>query len=188
LSAPFIASENDLAALFQKLATPEADARDSVSTSASTRAPSESPSDDELEKKPEAPQATGRLGRFCRRNQEDMMTTVMIRNIPCKYTQEWLIEEISSGFTDQFNFFYMPVARKSPGCLGYAFINFVNEEDASQFLVAFENYAFPKQPNSTKRATVAYAALQGFTKNVKFYDRSKIGKSKFRPYINRQLA
>jgi hypothetical protein len=186
MSAPFIASESDLADLC-KLAVQQ-HGRDSISSDASTRAPSASPSCDELEKKPEAPQATGRLGRFCRRNQEDMMTTVMIRNIPCKYTQEWLIEEISSGFTDQFNFFYMPVARKSPGCLGYAFINFVHDEDASQFLIEFENYAFPKQPNSTKRATVAYAALQGFEKNVKFYDRSKIGKSKFRPYINRDLA
>merc|ERR1719181_186892 len=104
----------------------------------STKAPSESSRLEEVQEKPEVPQATGRLGRFCRKNQEDMMTTVMIRNIPCKYTQEWLIQEISSGFSDQFNFFYMPVARKSPGCLGYAFINFVHEEDASRFLIAFE--------------------------------------------------
>lgn len=131
--------------------------------------------------------AKGRLGRFARKNQGEAMTTIMIRNIPCKYTQEWLMEE-ASEITDQINFFYLPMARKSPGCLGYCFVNFASEDDASLFLEKFQGHFFPRQPNSLKRADVAYAALQGFAKNVKFYSRAKIGKTRFRPYINRSLA
>jgi RNA recognition motif-containing protein len=133
------------------------------------------------------PVAAGRLGRFARRNQDEEMTTVMIRNIPCKYNQDWLMQEISE-VTEQFNFFYMPMARKSPGCLGYAFVNFVTEDDASEFLESFQGHRFPRQPNSTKRAEAAYAALQGFSKNVKFYQRSKVGKTKLRPFIKYEMA
>jgi RNA recognition motif-containing protein len=111
-------------------------------------------------------------------------TTVMIRNIPCKYTQENVMEEVSA-VTQNYDFLYMPPARGDGGSKGYAFVNFCDEETASRFLVEFQGHAFYRQPNSLKRAEVVYAEVQGLMQNVKFYKRCKAIKTKFRPYINK---
>jgi RNA recognition motif-containing protein len=112
------------------------------------------------------------------------MTTVMVRNIPCTYTQEHVMEEVSAVSPD-FDFLYMPPARRDGGSKGYAFVNFCDEETASRFIVDFQGHSFYRQPNSLKRAEVGYAEVQGLVKNVKFYKRCKAVKSKFKPYINR---
>merc|ERR1711971_266111 len=92
---------------------------------------------------------------------QDQWTTVMIRNIPCRYSQDELYLEIAEvGF--RFNFMYLPPARRSPGNLGYAFVNFVDPQDALAFVGAFTGHAFVCQPKSKKRAEVMFAKLQGF--------------------------
>jgi len=115
---------------------------------------------------------------------EDGLTTVMIRNIPCKYKQSWLMEEISA-ISSNYDFLYMPPARKDGGSKGYAFVNFGDEETAAKFIAEFQGHSFYRQPNSLKRADVGYAEVQGLVKNVKFYKRSKAIKSRFHPYIKR---
>ena len=41
---------------------------------------------------------------------EDIKTTVMLRNIPNKYTQKMLLDVINeSGFSGKYNFFYLPI-------------------------------------------------------------------------------
>ena len=56
---------------------------------------------------------------------KDTRTTVMIRNIPIKYTDETLIEALEE-FKGKFNCLYMPFDYEKNGNKGYAFINFVN--------------------------------------------------------------
>ena len=56
---------------------------------------------------------------------KDTRTTVMIRNIPIKYTDEILIEELEE-FKGKFDCLYMPFDYEKKGNKGYAFINFVN--------------------------------------------------------------
>merc|ERR1719335_1089416 len=48
-------------------------------------------------------------------------TAIMIRHIPCKYTQQHLLEEIRQ-YTEGFDFLYLPPARtsKTQKNLGYA--------------------------------------------------------------------
>ena len=56
---------------------------------------------------------------------KDIRTTVMIRNIPIKYTDEILIEDLNE-FIGKYDCLYMPYDYEKNGNKGYAFINFVN--------------------------------------------------------------
>ena len=56
---------------------------------------------------------------------KDTRTTVMIRNIPYKYTDEILIETLNE-FNGKYDCLYMPYDYEKNGNKGYAFINFVN--------------------------------------------------------------
>ena len=56
---------------------------------------------------------------------KDTRTTVMIRNIPIKYTDEILIEALKE-FKGKYDCLYMPFDYEKNGNKGYAFINFVN--------------------------------------------------------------
>jgi hypothetical protein len=117
---------------------------------------------------------------------QELWTTVMIRNIPCRYSQDELYLEVAEiGFA--FNFLYLPPARRSPGNLGYAFVNFVDPTHALAFVEAFTGHAFVCQPKSKKRAEVMFAKLQGFEENVAFYSNVKVTKSKYRPFVDRSF-
>jgi hypothetical protein len=128
------------------------------------------------------------MGGRCRfwSAEEDEKTTVMVRHIPCKYTQDKLMDEVLL-FSTGFDFLYLPLARtsKSQKNLGYAFINFNSGWEAQRFMADFDQYAFKLFPNSTKRAQVTWAELQGFQENVDFFNASKVSKSnsKYRPFI-----
>merc|ERR1719407_428270 len=53
------------------------------------------------------------------------ITTLMIRGIPCSFTQEDLLTLVdSAGLKGKYNFFYMPRGGTTGSNLGYVFINF----------------------------------------------------------------
>ena len=56
---------------------------------------------------------------------KDTRTTIMIRNIPIKFTDEILIEALKE-FNGTYDCLYMPYDYEKNGNKGYAFINFVN--------------------------------------------------------------
>ena len=55
---------------------------------------------------------------------EDQRTTVMVKNIPNKYTQRNLLDLIDTTYAGAYDFFYLPIDFKNKCNLGYAFINF----------------------------------------------------------------
>jgi hypothetical protein len=57
---------------------------------------------------------------------EDPRTTVMVKNIPNKYTQRNLLDLIDVNYAGTYDFFYLPIDFKNKCNLGYAFINFRN--------------------------------------------------------------
>jgi RNA recognition motif-containing protein len=116
---------------------------------------------------------------------EEEYTTVMVRNIPTKYTQQWFVEEVQS-IGSSCDFVHMPIAKKFPINLGYAFVNFVTPEEARQFIATFRGHQFSKSPNSSKRALVSYASLQGFEENLEFYSSKRVTSSKRGPWVLQQ--
>jgi len=62
----------------------------------------------------------------CIRNAEDLRTCVMIKNIPNKYDQTTLLQEIDKNHGCRYDFFYLPIDFGNHANVGYAFVNFVH--------------------------------------------------------------
>ncbi|CAE8592902.1 unnamed protein product, partial [Polarella glacialis] len=87
-------------------------------------------------------------------------TTAMLRNIPNKFTQASLLEEIDAeGFSNTYDFFYLPMDVRNKANVGYAFVNFLDSSVMTRFIDHFEGYQFKKY-NSQKIATVSPAHVQ----------------------------
>mmetsp|Transcript_43619 Transcript_43619/g.76418 ORF Transcript_43619/g.76418 Transcript_43619/m.76418 type:complete len:371 (+) Transcript_43619:53-1165(+) len=72
-----------------------------------------------------------------------VITTLMIRNIPCKVKMKALLELLGSkGFAGAFDFLYLPVRGYHSSNLGYAFINFKSAATVAPFMLAFNGVAF----------------------------------------------
>ena len=90
---------------------------------------------------------------------KDKRTTVMIRNIPIKYTDDILTEEISE-FNGKYDCLYMPFDYEKNGNKGYAFINFVNPLHILYFYEKFNGKKW-SQFESSKICELNCAHFQG---------------------------
>lgn len=91
---------------------------------------------------------------------EDARTTLMIRNIPNKYTQQMLLAEINQRHRGQYDFFYLPIDFKNKCNMGYAFINFMEAHSIISFYREFDGQKWTNF-NSEKVCAISYARLQG---------------------------
>lgn len=108
---------------------------------------------------------------------EEAPTTMMLRNIPNRYTQSDLIKELNSlGFEGSFDFLYAPPDFGKMHIVGFAFVNFVDAELAARFGLELEGYEFLKhQKKSAKKAArVSVAHLQGLQANIDHYEKSAV--------------
>jgi len=97
------------------------------------------------------------------------ITTMMLRNIPNKYREETLKEEVNElGFEETYDFVYLPLDAQSRGNVGYAFINFKTEQDAWRFANIFTNHAF-RRYHSRKVGAVSVARVQGLEENQRHF-------------------
>lgn len=98
-------------------------------------------------------------------------TTVMLRNIPNKYTRERLAERLQEeGFLYDLDFLYLPIDFRNLCNVGYAFLSFRTPEACRRFAAAFhERNATEKLPgfNSKKICEVSEARCQGRDENVR---------------------
>ncbi|KAG5176395.1 RNA recognition motif 2-domain-containing protein [Tribonema minus] len=90
----------------------------------------------------------------------DKRTTIMIRNIPNKYTQAMLLQEINVNFLEAFDFFYLPIDFKNRCNVGYAFINFIDFRRIIAFTREFHGQRW-RNFNSEKVCAISYARIQG---------------------------
>jgi len=90
---------------------------------------------------------------------KDTRTTVMIRNIPIKYTDNILINALEE-FKGKYDCLYMPYDYEKKGNKGYAFINFVNP---LHILYFHEKFCGKKWPlfESSKICELNSANFQG---------------------------
>lgn len=119
------------------------------------------------EKAPRSQMPQKRRGKVNPRS--DATTTMMICNIPCRVSTETLIEAIEAvGFGGTYEFLHLPCryGQEASSNLGYGFVNFLKQEDAAKFAVAFEGYHF-EGSRSVKKCTVKVASFQGFNANAK---------------------
>lgn len=91
---------------------------------------------------------------------EDTRTTLMIKNIPNKYTAKMLLAAINESHNGTYDFVYLPIDFKNKCNVGYAFINMVSPSHIISFYEAFNGKKWEKF-NSEKVATLAYARIQG---------------------------
>mmetsp|Transcript_33999 Transcript_33999/g.54267 ORF Transcript_33999/g.54267 Transcript_33999/m.54267 type:complete len:203 (+) Transcript_33999:64-672(+) len=105
---------------------------------------------------------------------EENTQTVMMRNLPNKYSQRMLIDEIEdAGFSETYDFLYLPVDPESNANRGYAFLNFIEASNAKKFRDHYEGTQM-KRFNSTKVVSVKPATLQGFDANYAYYSRKRV--------------
>lgn len=105
---------------------------------------------------------------------KDTRTTVMIRNIPIKYTDVYLTEALSE-FNGKYDCLYMPYDYEKNGNKGYAFINFVNPLHILYFYEKFNGKKWVHF-ESSKICEINYAHFQGINeiqKHAKNYKGQK---------------
>jgi len=120
---------------------------------------------------------------------KDDILTVMMRNIPNKYTQKMLIDEVNEvGFNGTWDFLYLPIDRESGANKGYAFINFLRPDYAYAFKRAFNGKQMALF-KSNKIVNVTPAAIQGFEANFEHFSRTRVnfGDPDARPLFLRKV-
>lgn len=104
----------------------------------------------------------------------EMRTTVMLRNIPNKYTQRMLLEQLNKmGYEGMYDFFYLPIDFRNKCNVGYAFINFLSSDVALRFKKQFDGYRLTGF-NSQKICEVSFARVQGLHSNIQHYRNSPV--------------
>ncbi|KAL4423997.1 hypothetical protein ABPG75_001298 [Micractinium tetrahymenae] len=104
---------------------------------------------------------------------EDKRTTLMVKNIPNKYTQKMLLALVEERFRGMFDFFYLPIDFKNKCNVGYAFINMVRPEYIIPFVEELHGKKWPKF-NSEKICHIAYGRIQGKAALVQHFQNSSL--------------
>lgn len=118
-------------------------------------------------------------------NKRDPRTTIMIKNIPNKYTQKMLLKKIDKKLKHAYDFFYLPIDLKNKCNVGYAFINFVNPIYILKFFEEFNGQRWEKF-KSEKICQLTYARLQGhqaLSLNFRSHENVLQQNMKVRPFI-----
>mmetsp|Transcript_23908 Transcript_23908/g.60977 ORF Transcript_23908/g.60977 Transcript_23908/m.60977 type:complete len:225 (-) Transcript_23908:16-690(-) len=93
--------------------------------------------------------------------------TVMVQNVPKKYTQRALLNAIFDlGCGQSVDLFYLPPSTRAPqrANLGYCFVNFADPSEAVRFCAAVSQLTLPTG-KARKGLVTAPARVQGFAGN-----------------------
>ncbi|KAL6652802.1 hypothetical protein ACP70R_011727 [Stipagrostis hirtigluma subsp. patula] len=104
---------------------------------------------------------------------EDSRTTLMIKNIPNKYTSKMLLAVIDESHRGTYDFIYLPIDFKNKCNVGYAFINMISPENIVSFYKTFNGKRWEKF-NSEKVASLAYARIQGKSALIAHFQNSSL--------------
>ncbi|XP_024384711.1 protein MEI2-like 5 isoform X2 [Physcomitrium patens] len=104
---------------------------------------------------------------------DDPRTTLMIKNIPNKYTSKMLLAAIDEHHRGTYDFIYLPIDFKNKCNVGYAFINMMSPSRIVPFYKAFNGKKWEKF-NSEKVASLAYARIQGKAALVAHFQNSSL--------------
>lgn len=89
---------------------------------------------------------------------EDLPRTLVMRNIPNKYTRELLLVLLDShGFRGSYNLVYLPIDFATKVAVGYAFVSFTTRSDAERFKSTFNGFSDWVYAGSSKVCTVDWS-------------------------------
>jgi len=115
--------------------------------------------------------AAKKANRKPKEEDDQSYTTVMLRNIPNKYTRQMLVDELDkAGFVGDVDYLYLPTDFTNRCNVGYCFCNFRTVSARQRFQQMFDGK--PAQTclpgfNSYKVCQVTRAKWQGRAENVK---------------------
>ena len=91
---------------------------------------------------------------------KDKRSTLMIKNIPNKFNQEYILNIINQNFKGTFDIFVLPTDINKYKNFGYAFINFTSSYYIPYFYFMFNGKMW-FGTNSQKICKLAYSKVQG---------------------------
>lgn len=103
------------------------------------------------------------------------MTTIMLRNIPNKYSSDLLVQLLDErGFKAQYDFVYLPMDFQNKVNLGYAFVNLLTNAEAVRFRDIFQGFCGWKF-ESVKESDISWAhPHQGLAEHIDRYRNSPV--------------
>ena len=104
---------------------------------------------------------------------EDNRTTLMIKNIPNKYTISSFLEEINIYFYNTYDVFYLPIDYVNKCNLGFAFINFVEPLHIILFYELYRGKKW-KKFKSDKICELLYAKFQNKKELISHFEKGKV--------------
>mmetsp|Transcript_24422 Transcript_24422/g.24316 ORF Transcript_24422/g.24316 Transcript_24422/m.24316 type:complete len:505 (-) Transcript_24422:71-1585(-) len=119
-------------------------------------------------------------------DRRDARTTLMIKNIPNKYSMKQLLYEINQNNKERFNFLYVPIDVQNNCNVGYAFINFLDSAYILDFYNEYNDKGWDSY-NSEKVCQIKYGRIQGRKKLICHFENTKVIKNKDRnvkPWIS----
>lgn len=105
---------------------------------------------------------------------EGARTTVMIRNVPCRWTAEKLLTLLRTYIGSSWDLFYMPYKTFGTCNTGYAFLNLKDSRSAAHLYFSIHGRGWPGT-RSAKVCEVRYARLQGSALMAHFVNRQESG-------------
>jgi hypothetical protein len=101
----------------------------------------------------------------------DNFTTIIVRNIPLKYTCELLLGVWPVDGT--YDYLYLPSSYDKNIPMGYAFVNFTSREFMLDFVNRWNRQYLPGRRRA-KRLNIGFADVQGLRRNVGRLQRIKL--------------
>jgi hypothetical protein len=101
----------------------------------------------------------------------DGFTTIIVRNIPLKYTCELLLGVWPADGT--YDYLYLPSSYYKNVPMGYAFVNFTSRQFMIDFVQRWNRQYLPGRRRA-KRLNIGFADVQGLRRNVARLQRIKL--------------
>ena len=99
---------------------------------------------------------------------EEKRTTLIIKNIPNKFTKENFLYLFNKEFEGKFDLFLLPTDVNEKKNYGYSFINFIKTLDIIYFYYCFNGKRWPNT-NSIKICEIEFSKIQGTHKMLKHF-------------------
>jgi len=114
-------------------------------------------------------------------------STIMVRSVPRSCSQQNFLTDLDeSGFYGTYNFMYLPFSFETKTNMGYAFVNFIDDDTAESFLRIWNETRLYSLPGKTP-LPATYADVQGLDANVRRlmgdYKIARISNPSYQPLV-----